>query len=584
MADAAQGVAIDTASSLIRELRKAFLELKAYKDASENNIQWKDIEEHFLNMETTFKRKTEELEAKEKEYEEKESETRLMIMEREAAVVAKEQDLLDHIQELKDAAVSTIAETRSKYKPAEDNSPYKESKVSSSQGDDTNEFFEDQNTLYKMGENGVKGEVKPRPELMHFCEQMDAKGLLNFIMENGKNVSAIREELAVAFEKSATESAQLVLNSLDGFYPPAEHYTDTALVEGTRRSCVVLLEAMAAFLTKADAHDHILNPQIKQKAKATADDWKPKLFAVDENGIIINSDSSSNGSNFSLEAEAFLRLLATFRIASECDEEELCKLVLAVAHIRQASELCRSLGLIHKIPGIIEALVSGGKQIDAVHFIHAFQLNESFPPVPLLKTYLKDLRRNSQGKGGNSGGAAGAQNDANTQELTALRAVIRCVEDYKLEAQYPLDSLHKRVVQLDKSKSDKKRHVEFGKSQPPPKKARANGGPFRNSSGGGGGGGRRGGGGGSRHAPPNFNERATSYTGFAESYPHAVPNTYTYQIPSQPASFGQQNGDQRLYYYPQQDNRVNATSYSAAPPNYGNYMGSASQPSQQPYM
>lgn len=351
MADAAQGVAIDTASSLIRELRKAFLELKAYKDASENNIQWKDIEEHFLNMETTFKRKTEELEAKEKEYEEKESETRLMIMEREAAVVAKEQDLLDHIQELKDAAVSTIAETRSKYKPAEDNSPYKESKVSSSQGDDTNEFFEDQNTLYKMGENGVKGEVKPRPELMHFCEQMDAKGLLNFIMENGKNVSAIREELAVAFEKSATESAQLVLNSLDGFYPPAEHYTDTALVEGTRRSCVVLLEAMAAFLTKADAHDHILNPQIKQKAKATADDWKPKLLAVDENGIIINSDSSSNGSNFSLEAEAFLRLLATFRIASECDEEELCKLVLAVAHIRQASELCRSLGLIHKIPG-----------------------------------------------------------------------------------------------------------------------------------------------------------------------------------------------------------------------------------------
>lgn len=351
MADAAQGVAIDTASSLIRELRKAFLELKACKDASENNIQWKDIEKHFRNMETTFKKKSEELEAKEKEYEEKESETRLMIMEREAAVVAKEQDLLDHIQELKDAAVSTIAETRSKYKPAEDNSPYKESKVSSSQGDDTNDFFEDQNTLYKMGENGVKREVKPRPELMHFCEQMDAKGLLNFIMENGKNVSAIREELAVAFEKSATESAQLVLNSLDGFYPPAEHYTDTALVEGTRRSCVVLLEAMAAFLTKADAHDHILNPEIKQKAKATADDWKPKLLAVDENGIIINSDSSSNGSNFSLEAEAFLRLLATFRIASECDEEELCKLVLAVAHIRQASELCRSLGLIHKIPG-----------------------------------------------------------------------------------------------------------------------------------------------------------------------------------------------------------------------------------------
>lgn len=42
-------------------------------------------------------------------------------------------------------------------------------------------------------------------------------------------------------------------------------------------------------------------------------------------------------------------------------------------------------------------MIRSGKQIDAVHFIHAFQLTESFPPVPLLKTYLKELRRNSQG-------------------------------------------------------------------------------------------------------------------------------------------------------------------------------------------
>jgi hypothetical protein len=62
--------------------------------------------------------------------------------------------------------------------------------------------------------------------------------------------------------------------------------------------------------------------------------------------------------------------------------------------------------------GVVESLVNDGKQIDAVRFIHAFQLTEIFPPVPLLKTYLKDLRRNSQNtqrKGGNSGGGAGVQ-------------------------------------------------------------------------------------------------------------------------------------------------------------------------------
>ena len=54
----------------------------------------------------------------------------------------------------------------------------------------------------------------------------------------------------------------------------------------------------------------------------------------------------------------------------------------------------------------VEELVRSGRQVDAVNFIHAFELTESFPPVPLLKTHLKDLRRNSQGKPG--GGAAGA--------------------------------------------------------------------------------------------------------------------------------------------------------------------------------
>lgn len=56
---------------------------------------------------------------------------------------------------------------------------------------------------------------------------------------------------------------------------------------------------------------------------------------------------------------------------------------------------------------VVESLINNGKQIAAVHFIHAFQLNERFAPVPLLKAYLKDLRRNSQGKAG--GGPAGVK-------------------------------------------------------------------------------------------------------------------------------------------------------------------------------
>ncbi|KAK6923996.1 Frigida-like [Dillenia turbinata] len=570
MVDTKQVVDLDTITSLREQLGKALLDLESCNGASDDKIQWNEIEEHFLNLEASLKKKCEELEVKEKEFEENESKIRASLAEREAAVSALEQGLLDRIQELKDAAVTAIAETWAIHKPPEplDVGDNKDSKVSSSL-DDIHALLSDseEKSPDRTGENVEGGavEVKPRQELMQLCEQMDAKGLLNFTMQNRKYRTAIRGELSVALE-SATEPARLVLDSLEGFFPPDEstqqgENKDAALI-GMRRSCITLLEAMTNLLTRADPGlDHLLNPETKQQAKAIADDWKPKL----DNG----GTDAANGN--SLEVEAFLQLLATYKIASEFDEDELCKLVLAVARRRQAPELCRSLGLAHKIPGVVGDLINTGRQIDAVHFIHAFELTETFPPVPLLKTYLKDLRRNSQGKGGNG---TGGQDDANSQELAALKSVTKCVKDYKLEADYPLDPLLKRVAQLEKSKSDKKRAAEFGKHQQ--KKPRTNGGfygyrapatavhaaPV------------------SRQAPLLYADR--TYGGVPERYSHPASNTYEYQSPNQ-AAFPPQANDQRYYGYSQGDG-VPAASYNNTTSNYGTYMGSGLEPSDQAYM
>ncbi|TYI05671.1 hypothetical protein ES332_A10G105500v1 [Gossypium tomentosum] len=397
MAGIEQCEANDSASSLIEQLYKAVHELEAFKDASENKVHWTEIEQYFCNLEVTLKKKSEELVAKEKEYEVKEAETLALILEKEAVVATKEQDYLDRVQGLKDAAVAAIAEARANFRP------------------------------------------------------------------------------------TTAESL----------------------------------------------------------------------------------DTAENGDT---------KLLATFRIASEFDEEQLCKLVFVVAHRRQAPELCRSIGLTPKMPGLVELLINSGRQVDAVRFIHTFQLTERFPPVPLLKMYLKDLRRNSQGKGGNSRGAAGSQDDINARELAALKAVIRCVQDYGLEADYSLDPLQKRLAQLEKAKADnKKRGGDSGKHHPR-KKSRPNGG-FRGYRGPPG-----------RQAPPVYNQRA-AFTGMPERYTHAGPNPYNYQIPNQPAYVPQAN-DQRLYYY-SQDDKVATSSYNAAATsNYGSYSGSGLQPShsQQPFL
>ncbi|XP_039045847.1 FRIGIDA-like protein 3 isoform X1 [Hibiscus syriacus] len=525
----------DSASSLIDQLYKAVHELEAFNGASESKVHWTEIEQYFCNLKVTLKKKSEDLEAKEKEYEVKEAKTIALIVEKETIVATKEQDYLDHVQELKNAAVASIAEARASF----------------------------QSTTADSLDAGENGDTKPRPELTHFCEQMDAEGLLNFITENQNFINEACRELLLALE-SASRPTHLVFSSLEGFYPPDETTPTVdkmdAALQGMRKSCVLLLEAMASFLARIDPGDtHLLNPEIKQLAKAIADEWKPKLSNV---GSVAADDNS-------LEAEAFLQLLATFKIASEFDEEHLCKLVFVVAHLRQAPELCRSIGLALKMPGLFELLINSGRKVDAIRFIHTFQLSERFPPVPLLKMFLKDLLRNSQGKGGNSRAAYGSQDDINARELAALEAVISCLQDYGLEADYSLDPLQKRLAQLEKAKADSKKRGGDSSKHHPWKKSRPNGGfrGFRGPPG--------------RQAPQVYNQRA-AFTGRPERYTPACSNPYSYQVLYQPA-YAPQANDQRLYYYTQ-DDKIPTPLYNATTSNYGSYSGGGLQPSQQPYM
>ena len=167
------------------------------------------------------------------------------------------------------------------------------------------------------------------------------------------------------------------------------------------------------------------------------------------------------------------------------------------------------------------------------------------------------------------------QDDVNAQELAALKAVIRCVEEYKLEADYPLDPLQKRVAQLERSQADKKKKGgEYGKRQQT-KKQKANGRfqghrrtpSFSPATG--------------RQGPPFYKERAV-HTELPERYPRAYWPACDYRVPSQ-AAHGRQANDQRSYNYPH-DDKFTPTSYNAAPANYGSYAGSGLQPSNQSYL
>lgn len=59
------------------------------------------------------------------------------------------------------------------------------------------------------------------------------------------------------------------------------------------------------------------------------------------------------------------------------------------------------------------------------------------------------------------------QNEATAKEVGAMKSVIKVIEDYKLESEYPREILEKQIERLEKQKADRKRPA--AKSQQPNK-------------------------------------------------------------------------------------------------------------------
>ncbi|KAL2239637.1 UNVERIFIED_CONTAM: FRIGIDA-like protein 3 [Sesamum indicum] len=459
---------MDSTASKIQQLQKAFAELESHR-AVTLNLKWKQLEEHFHGLQKSLKRRFTELEEQEKEFETKIVESREMLEKRKAAVVAKEQTSLERLQEKRDAAVSAILTAMEKHEK-----PFSvDLGVSKSENQVEAPFLSEKtpdalvDVVIKKPVENMNVQVKSYPELVKLCQEMNTEGLHKFISDNRKDLVTLREEIPIAL-KAASDPASLVLDSLKGFYatdmPNSDARKDSNLL-GLRRTCIMLMECLSGLCLNlhVDSISDIISENARERAKAIAEEWKPKLDYLDVD--------ASNGN--SLEAHAFLQLLATFGINSDFDQECLSKLIPMVSRRRQTAELCRYLGLSDKMPGVIDVLVKSGRQIDAVNLAFAFELTDQFSPISLLKSYLSEAKKvQSAAKPGNTSPAASAQSDVNEKELTALKAVIKCIEDHKLEEQFPVDPLQKQVLEIEKAKADKKRATEVAKPQS--KRPRAN--------------------------------------------------------------------------------------------------------------
>ncbi|XP_058113262.1 FRIGIDA-like protein 2, partial [Magnolia sinica] len=116
-----------------------------------------------------------------------------------------------------------------------------------------------------------------------------------------------------------------------------------------------------------------------------------------------------------------------------------------------------TLGSFLLVTDLIRKLISNGKQLDAVNYAYAFDVVGEFPPVPLLKAYLKESKKVAQEVRKRGNGSLQAQNEAIAKELAAWRAIIKCIEEHNLQSEYLPEGLEKHIAQLEKQKADRKR-------------------------------------------------------------------------------------------------------------------------------
>nr|AGV54236.1 hydroxyproline-rich glycoprotein [Phaseolus vulgaris] len=294
----------------------------------------------------------------------------------------------------------------------------------------------------------------------------------------------------------------------------------------------------------------LVPPTVKEQAKVIPESWKTSL---EERGGVENVKTP--------DVHTFLQHVVTFGIVkNECSES--FKGSLSVYTWVKQILIAFLILLIYQMCCFFDELDRKKKGQEMVKALYEVGCVVLFFRVILLKRwvkYINDLFVFFRVDPNLAGRAAYL---AARKEQSALRAVIKCIEEYKLEADFPPENLKKRLEQLEKVKTvktEKRKPVAV----PANKRTRAsnsNGGPM----------------------PPAKAGRLTN--AYVSSFPAAPtfvrsPSHGQYPaalppIPSPPHMYGSRSPPANPYaaYSPEPAPAI-AGSYPAAPMNYPAYGG-----------
>jgi hypothetical protein len=404
-------------------------------------LLWKELSDHFTSLEKGLDQKSESLKSKRRILEVRTKRALDTLRRREVSIDSSV-----------DLAISTVEKRRRASIEL----------VESDQGSDVADLAEKLNSL---------------------CAKMDSCGFLDLVLSKRKEADLLRAEVPLALQK-CVDPVRFVVDAMCAIFPVDKREVKTP--NDVAWASVLVLESLEPVVADPEfgSTRPLVPRNMRDKATEMANAWKEGLVA--RGGV----ESSKPA-----DAHAFLQLVVTFGIVLKEEIELYRKIVVSFSWRRQMPKLALAVGLEDDMDDIIEELIAKGQQLDAVNFAYEAGLQDKYPPVPLLKSYLDESMKSSSFVADNQGQTG---NNAGRKEQAALRAAIKCIEDHKLEAEFPLGDLHKRLETLEKAKLDKKKPLaspttssgscsntssnvtnSTATSAPPSKRTRANhGGPM----------------------------------------------------------------------------------------------------------
>ncbi|KAJ6682903.1 FRIGIDA-LIKE PROTEIN [Salix koriyanagi] len=244
---------------------------------------------------------------------------------------------------------------------------------------------------------------------LHFSVKMDGKALQIFLNKGCKDDEKMKNEVSIALRLSS-DPAKLVLDAMEGFYPPHLREGDVEFKEVVvKRSCNLLLEQLMK-----------ISPTIKPHMFW---DFFPSWLLMDW--------------------------------PLPFDSDELISRLVIIAGNRQTPEFLRVLELGDKIPGFIQNLILKKQPMEATRFIFAFEMVNRFPPETILRDYLTGSKIAARKIRRRSNSFEGLVESVN-RRVADLMAVLKCVEEYKLETVFSPNTLKQQIKDVERQLSIRK--------------------------------------------------------------------------------------------------------------------------------